>query len=60
MFGEDTRLVVELLYPDISDMAVNLKGKEGIVSTKKVREKLGYRPKYSWRSPDKIYYGGKT
>ncbi|MDO8685152.1 MAG: hypothetical protein Q7J78_00610, partial [Clostridiales bacterium] len=52
LFGEDTRLVVERLYPDISDMAVNLKGKEGIISTKRIRDKLGYRPKYSWRSLD--------
>jgi nucleoside-diphosphate-sugar epimerase len=47
---EDTRDVVERVYPSLRKMAVNLHGKESIISIKKAREKLGYEPKYSWRT----------
>ena len=46
---EDTRGVVERLYPDLKEMAANLKGTEGIISIKKLQDMLGYQPKYSWR-----------
>lgn len=47
--SEDTRDVVERLYPDLKEMAANIKGKEGIISIKKAQEMLGYQPKQSWR-----------
>ncbi len=47
---EDTRVVVERLYPDLKEMAANLQGKEGIISIKKAQRKLGYQPRYSWRN----------
>ncbi|MBM3188369.1 MAG: NAD(P)-dependent oxidoreductase [Chloroflexi bacterium] len=50
MLAEDTRVVVERLYPDLRAMAANLKGKEGMVSIEKARRKLGFEPQYSWRN----------
>ncbi len=46
---EDTRVVVERLYPDLKEMAANLQGKEGMISIKKAQDMLGYQPKHSWR-----------
>mgnify|MGYP000439321941 CR=1 FL=1 len=48
---EDTRLVIERHWPDMKDMAAHLEGTEGIITAKKLREKLGYQPLYSWRNP---------
>ena len=48
--AEDTRVVIERLYPDLKEMAANLVGKEQVISIKKAREMLGYEPKYSWRN----------
>ena len=47
--AEETRTVVERLYPDLREMAKNLHGYEGIISIEKARRKLGYEPKHSWR-----------
>jgi len=47
---EETRTVVERHYPDLKPMAAGLEGTEGIVTAKKLREKLGYQPRYSWRN----------
>jgi nucleoside-diphosphate-sugar epimerase len=46
---EETRSMVERCYPDLSEMAKNLRGHEGMVSIEKARQKLGYEPQYSWR-----------
>ena len=46
---EDTRVVVERLYPDLKEMAASLQGHEGMISIEKARRKLGYRPRCSWR-----------
>ncbi len=48
--AEETRVAVERLYPDLKEMAANLKGYEGIISIEKARRKLGYEPKHSWRN----------
>jgi nucleoside-diphosphate-sugar epimerase len=48
--AEETRPVVERLYPDLKAMAANLKGHEGMISIKKAQELLGYQPKWSWRN----------
>jgi hypothetical protein len=45
-------VVVERLYPDIKEMAKNLQGYEGMISIKKIQQKLGYQPKYSWRNEE--------
>ena len=50
MLAEDTRVVVERLFPDLREMAANLKGKEGMISIAKAQRKLGYEPQYSWRN----------
>ena len=49
-FPGETRKIVESIYPDLKDMAANLKGEEGIISDKKLRDMLGYEPKYSWKN----------
>jgi nucleoside-diphosphate-sugar epimerase len=46
---EDTRDVVERVYPSLRKMAANLHGREGVISIKKAQGKLGYEPQYSWR-----------
>ena len=48
--AEETRPVVERLYPDLKDMAANLSGMEGMISIDKARRKLGYGPQHSWRN----------
>jgi nucleoside-diphosphate-sugar epimerase len=49
---EETAVAVARLYPDLAEMAKNLKGHEGIISIKKAQQKLGYQPKYSWRDQE--------
>jgi len=49
VLAEETRMVVERCYPDLKEMAANLKGYEGIISIKKAQQKLGYKPQWSWR-----------
>jgi UDP-glucose 4-epimerase len=46
---EETRAVVERHWPDLKELAANLEGTEGIITCRKLREKLGYSPRYSWR-----------
>jgi nucleoside-diphosphate-sugar epimerase len=48
-FKGDTAPIVKALYPDIAHMADNIKGEDSIISDKKLRDMLGYSPKYSWR-----------
>jgi len=48
----DTSEIVKSLYPDLKDMADNIKGKEGIITYRKIRELLGYEPKHSWRNQE--------
>jgi len=48
--AEETRVVVERLYPDLRGMAANLHGYEGMISIEKARRKLGYEPRHSWRN----------
>jgi nucleoside-diphosphate-sugar epimerase len=50
--AEDTRDLVERLYPDLKEMAANLAGTEGIISIKKLQDMLGYEPQRSWRNQD--------
>ncbi len=52
---EDTKTVVERHWPDLKEMAVNLEGAEGLITCRKLREKLGYVPKYSWRNPQEDF-----
>lgn len=47
---EDTRVVVERLYPELEEMAATLCGKQGIISIEKARAKLGFTPQHSWRT----------
>jgi len=49
VFKGDTAPVVRALYPDIAHMADNIKGGDGIISDKKLRDTFGYVPKYSWK-----------
>ena len=48
--AEDTRPVVERVYPDLKEMAAALEGREGMISIAKARRKLGYEPQHSWRN----------
>ncbi|MFC5449855.1 NAD-dependent epimerase/dehydratase family protein [Paenibacillus aestuarii] len=48
---EDTKTVVERHWPDLKVMAADLKGTEGLITCRKLHEKLGYQPQYSWRNP---------
>jgi nucleoside-diphosphate-sugar epimerase len=50
VFKGDTAPIVKALYPDIAHMADNIKGEDSIISDKKLRDMLGYVPKYSWRN----------
>ena len=49
IFRGPTAPVIKLKYPDIADMADNVKGEEGIISTQKMRTLLGYEPQHSWK-----------
>ena len=49
IFRGNTADVIRLKYPDLADLADNVKGEEGIISTQKMRTLLGYEPKYSWK-----------
>ena len=49
MLDEETRAVIERCCPDLTEMAANIEGHEGMVSIDKARQKLGYEPRYSWR-----------
>ncbi|UQZ81103.1 dTDP-4-dehydro-6-deoxyglucose reductase [Paenibacillus konkukensis] len=48
---EDTKTVVERHWPDLKELAGHLEGTDGVITGRKLREKLGYEPKYSWRNP---------
>lgn len=50
---EDTKEVVAKAWPDLIPLAENLEGNEGLITCKKLREKLGYKPQYSWRNEQK-------
>ena len=52
-FAGETRQVVEENFPELKEMAANLKGTEGIISIKKLKDLLGYDPQYSWRNESK-------
>ena len=49
VFKGETAPIVKALYPDLAHMADNIKGEDSIISDKKLRDMLGYAPKYSWR-----------
>jgi len=49
--AEETSAVIARCCPDLKEMAANVKGFEGMISIDKIRAKLGYEPKYSWRTP---------
>lgn len=46
---EPTKDVVAKIWPDLVPLAENLEGTEGLITFKKLRDKLGYKPQYSWR-----------
>lgn len=48
--AEETRPVVERLYPHLARYAMNLHGYEGMISIEKARRMLGYEPQHSWRN----------
>ena len=50
VFKGDTAPIVRELYPDYAHMADNIKGEDSIISDKKLRDMLGYAPKYSWKN----------
>ncbi|WP_165972020.1 NAD-dependent epimerase/dehydratase family protein [Paenibacillus piri] len=47
---EDTKDAVAKMWPDLTGMAAHLEGTEGLITAKKLRDKLGYKPMYSWRN----------
>jgi UDP-glucose 4-epimerase len=47
---EDTKDVVAKIWPDLKEMAAHLEGTEGLITGKKLRTKLGYKPQFSWRN----------
>jgi len=49
VLAEETQVVLERLYPELGDMVAGFEGYEMPVSIEKLRTKLGYEPKYSWR-----------
>lgn len=49
IFSGKTADMIRLMYPDLSDMADNVKGEEGFISTQKLRTLLDYKPKHSWK-----------
>lgn len=49
IFRGSTADMIKIKYPDMAGMADNVKGEEGIISTKKMRMLLGYEPKHSWK-----------
>ncbi|WP_248923950.1 NAD-dependent epimerase/dehydratase family protein [Paenibacillus hamazuiensis] len=48
--SEETKHFAAKVWPELKEMAAHLEGTEGIITCKKLREKLGYEPKYSWRN----------
>lgn len=52
-YAEDTREVVEALYPDLRHLTANLQNTEGMITGQKAREKLGFIPQHSWRNKEK-------
>jgi len=50
VFKGDSAPIFKALYPDYAHLAGNLKGEEGFISDKKLRDTFGYAPKYSWRN----------
>lgn len=49
-YDEDTKDLVARVWPDLAEMASKLQGNEGIITDARAREKLGYKPQYSWRN----------
>jgi UDP-glucose 4-epimerase len=47
---EDTKDVVAKVWPDLVEMATDLEGTEGLITAQKLRNKLGYKPQFSWRN----------
>lgn len=52
VYSQPTQELVRCMWPDLVPLAGGLAGTEGIISDRKVREKLGYMPRYSWRGTD--------
>lgn len=48
-YAEDTKDLVARIWPDLAEMAKCIKGTEGVISIQKAKDKLGYKPQYSWR-----------
>lgn len=49
IYEEDTSDLVARVWPDLTEMAKDIRGTDGIITDARVREKLGYKPQYSWR-----------
>ncbi|MBX3062000.1 MAG: NAD(P)-dependent oxidoreductase [Anaerolineae bacterium] len=45
--GYDSRALVHLFFPDVSDSNVNLSGTQSLVSIEKARQLIGFEPAYS-------------
>lgn len=50
VYEEDTKDLAARVWPDIAEMAAGIPGTEGIITDRKAREKLGYKPQHSWRN----------
>lgn len=50
LYEEDTADLVARVWPDLAEMAAKIRGTDGIITDARVREKLGYKPQYSWRN----------
>jgi len=57
---EETKEVVAKVWPDLKEMASNLEGTEGLITARKLRTKLGYVPRYSWRDRQEAETGETT
>lgn len=49
LYDENTAELARRVWPDISHLAQDIGGTEGIITDAKARDKLGYQPRYSWR-----------
>ncbi|GHU09358.1 UDP-glucose 4-epimerase [Spirochaetia bacterium] len=49
IYTEPTIEVVKKRWPQLSELAKNIPGTEGLISHAKATKMLGYKPKYSWR-----------
>jgi nucleoside-diphosphate-sugar epimerase len=50
VYEEPTADLVARVWPDLTAMAKDIQGTDGIITDRLVREKLGYAPQHSWRT----------